>query len=405
MKLQILQHRPEFCYYVIVTMFCHIHCILCQYAGADDRMATGTDDLSSHMSSLALTEMEWDVSNQVEASTNVNHDLKHQYFQNMESDVTSRSDGGISSLMAKKPVLAQDQLQRFRNFFQSDINHPMTQSSVVGSSCATTISVHSTSAPAINSTTYCSYSHQDINPHQAAETPGDVNLISQPISKVDIVHPSHLPSKSASGVMGDRAVIASQASSSAIDTRSKVKEYGLNGQQDRVPNESDIPKNPSPLDDNLTKGKGSTGDVIDLQSQAPISKSSSDIKLETSKSEKQEKVVSGKGSSVPRKRNYDPDMFFKVNGKLYQKLGKIGSGGSSEVHKVISSDCTIYALKKIKLKGRDYATAYGFCQEMEYLNKLKGKNNIIQLVDYEVLTSNLKSIILIIYNSPDSHWF
>lgn len=388
---------------MIVTMFWHIYCILCPYAGADDRMATGTEDLSSHMSSLALTEMEWDVSNQVEASADVNHDLKHQYFQNMESDVTSRSDGGISSLLAKKPIPAQDQLQRFRNFLQSDINHPMTQSSVVGSSCATTISVHATSAPAINSTTYCSCSHQDMNPHLAVEIPGDVNLNSQPISKLDIVQPLHLPSKSASEVMIDQAAIAAQSSSSVIDTRSKVKEYEFNVQQGRVPNERDAPKNRSTHDDNSTKGKGSTGDVINLQPQAPIAKSSSDIKLEISKSEKQEKVASGKGSSAPRRKNYDPEMFFKVNGKFYQKLGKIGSGGSSEVHKVISSDCTIHALKKIKLKGRDYGTAYGFCQEIEYLNKLKGKNNIIQLVDYEVLTSNLKSIILIIYISHASH--
>jgi serine/threonine-protein kinase TTK/MPS1 len=94
-----------------------------------------------------------------------------------------------------------------------------------------------------------------------------------------------------------------------------------------------------------------------------------------------------KGEKERHKRNYDPNVFFKVNGKLYQKLGKIGSGGSSEVHKVISSDCIIYALKKIKLKGRDYPTAYGFCQEIEYLNKLKGKSNIIQLIDYEVPSS------------------
>lgn len=102
------------------------------------------------------------------------------------------------------------------------------------------------------------------------------------------------------------------------------------------------------------------------------------------------------GASRPNKvekerhrKNYDPNVFFKVNGKLYQKLGKIGSGGSSEVHKVISSDCIIYALKKIKLRGRDYPTAYGFCQEIEYLNKLKGKSNIIQLIDYEVTDKSL----------------
>ncbi|KAG0547979.1 hypothetical protein BDA96_01G127600 [Sorghum bicolor] len=96
-----------------------------------------------------------------------------------------------------------------------------------------------------------------------------------------------------------------------------------------------------------------------------------------------------KGQKERHKKNYDPNVFFKVNGKLYQKLGKIGSGGSSEVHKVISSDCIIYALKKIKLRGRDYPTAYGFCQEIEYLNKLKGKSNIIQMIDYEVTDKSL----------------
>ncbi|KAG2546547.1 serine/threonine-protein kinase MPS1-like isoform X5 [Panicum virgatum] len=99
-----------------------------------------------------------------------------------------------------------------------------------------------------------------------------------------------------------------------------------------------------------------------------------------------------KGEKERHKRNYDPNVFFKVNGKLYQKLGKIGSGGSSEVHKVISSDCIIYALKKIKLKGRDYPTAYGFCQEIEYLNKLKGKSNIIQLIDYEQMLEAVNTI-------------
>ena len=97
---------------------------------------------------------------------------------------------------------------------------------------------------------------------------------------------------------------------------------------------------------------------------------------------------STRGEKVPRKKKYDSDSFFKVNEKLYQKLGKIGSGGSSEVYKVITSDCTIYALKKIILKGRDYPTAYGFCQEIEYLKNLRGRSNIIQLIDYEVQNFN-----------------
>ena len=70
-----------------------------------------------------------------------------------------------------------------------------------------------------------------------------------------------------------------------------------------------------------------------------------------------EKVGISRETSTSRKKHYDPDAFFLVNNKIYQKLGKIGSSGSSEVHKVMSSECTIYALKKINLKGRDYYTA------------------------------------------------
>jgi hypothetical protein len=73
-----------------------------------------------------------------------------------------------------------------------------------------------------------------------------------------------------------------------------------------------------------------------------------------------------------------------VNDRRYDKIGKIGKGGSSEVFKVIASDCSIYALKRISLKGRDFTSARGFCQEIEYLQRLKGKRHIIQLIDFEV---------------------
>lgn len=324
-------------------------------------------------------EMEWDVSNQVEVSNVINDETKQQNFQNMESDVTSRSDGAVTSL-AKRAMVVQDQLHQLRNF----LNQPATQSSVVGPSCATTTSVHSTSAPMLNSTTYCSRLHTESGSQAAVEPLRDSNANSQHVTPRNLEQLSHPLLKDTSAMLIDLRATATQPSTSAI--HSQFKELDLpKEQKGSMPEAHDIANNPSLVVDKPAKERGPADDGTDVQSQRPMSRNpSSNVKLEPSKPENKEKVASSKGTSVPRKRSYDPDLFFKVNGKLYQRLGKIGSGGSSEVHKVISSDCTIYALKKIKLKGRDYGTAYGFCQEILYLNKLKGKNNIIQLIDYEV---------------------
>nr|KYP44569.1 putative serine/threonine-protein kinase mps1 [Cajanus cajan] len=236
-----------------------------------------------------------------EASIEFNQHMKNQNVQQVESETSLISEGGKSSLLPKRTIVTQDHLHQFKNF----LSQPATHSSIVGPSCPTTTSVHSTSAPMLNSITHCSHSYTN---------------------RMSI----------------DQVASAVQACTSLVDAELTFKQSN------------------------------------------PYKDQQGYVKLESSKLAKQDKNASSKGSSGTRKKTYDPDLFFKVNGKLYQRLGKIGSGGSSEVHKVISSDCTIYALKKIKLKGRDYATAYGFCQEIEYLNRLKGKNNIIQLIDYEV---------------------
>ncbi|KAH7447495.1 hypothetical protein KP509_01G109000 [Ceratopteris richardii] len=102
------------------------------------------------------------------------------------------------------------------------------------------------------------------------------------------------------------------------------------------------------------------------------------------------KSVAGDAAMQPRKQG-ENEHFVWVNRRRYQKLKKIGRGGSSEVYKVIDRDGDIYALKRIKLKGRDYATAYGFYQEIELLTKLQGKNYIIRLIDHEVTDKNLFS--------------
>ncbi|XP_006351871.1 serine/threonine-protein kinase mph1 isoform X2 [Solanum tuberosum] len=316
-------------------------------------------------------EMDWDVGNQMEAVTAASQVLRDQNIHTTDVD-----GNGNSSLLANRTLGVADQIHQFRNFLRNDLSHPMTQASVVGSSCTTTTLINSTSAPMLNSTTYCPQSHLASN---SMESLGERKLKSE-----HLMQSSYPVPKNENRLSADQTAIA--VPSSTTETDSEVKRPNLaEGPKNSMLIKGDMPKDTSPLEDNSAKEC-----VTDIQSEAPLSKvSSSNMKLEPSKSEKQEKSVGSKATSSSRKKGYDPDTFFKVNGKLYQRLGKIGSGGSSEVHKVIASDCSIYALKKIKLKGRDYATAYGFCQEIEYLKRLKGKNNIIQLIDYEVTDKNL----------------
>ena len=44
----------------------------------------------------------------------------------------------------------------------------------------------------------------------------------------------------------------------------------------------------------------------------------------------------------------------------------------------------IFALKRIKLQGKDTEASRGFMGEITLLQRLKGKQNIIQLIDAEV---------------------
>ncbi len=45
----------------------------------------------------------------------------------------------------------------------------------------------------------------------------------------------------------------------------------------------------------------------------------------------------------------------------------------------------IFALKRIKLQGKDSEASKGFVDEITLLQRLRGKQNIIQLVDAEVI--------------------
>lgn len=334
--------------------------------GAVDKKATGTDNLLSHRRSLALTEMDVDISNQPEALT----------------AISLKTDGANMSTLAKRTTGLQDQMHQFRNFLNGDLNPPLTQSSV-GFSYATTTLINSSSAPVLNSTTYGSHPHRMNVSNKVLGCLVDKIINSQPMIQGNTMQPACSSSNCSVGIPSGQ--ISKGPLPSGADNAKECK-----GGTSR---ESDFRKGPPVPVDESNMGKGPSSNATELPMQPPLTENpSSNMKAEPSKPEKQDKSATNK--AAPRKRGYDPDLFFKVNGKLYQRLGKIGSGGSSEVHKVISSDCQIYALKKIKLKGRDYATAYGFCQEIMYLNKLKGKNHIIQLIDYEVTDKTLLQEVL-----------
>ena len=73
-----------------------------------------------------------------------------------------------------------------------------------------------------------------------------------------------------------------------------------------------------------------------------------------------------------------------VRGITYTKLECVGRGGSSKVYKVMAPNKKIFALKRIRLTGCDVEAANGFIDEIMLLTKLRGKSNIIQLIDSEV---------------------
>lgn len=72
-----------------------------------------------------------------------------------------------------------------------------------------------------------------------------------------------------------------------------------------------------------------------------------------------------------------------VNGKSYVRGGLIGKGGSCKVFKITDEEGTIFALKKVKLRGQDVAVVEGYKNEIILLNKLKANDRIIRLYDAE----------------------
>lgn len=75
-----------------------------------------------------------------------------------------------------------------------------------------------------------------------------------------------------------------------------------------------------------------------------------------------------------------------MNKRSYLRLGVLGKGGSSWVHRVINDAGQIYAYKKVDVRGNDESDAVfdSYVNEIELLRRLKGSPYIIELIDAEI---------------------
>ncbi|CAN6466944.1 unnamed protein product [Victoria cruziana] len=367
---------------------------------ADLKMATGTGtgSSSSYFTSLAFTENDNNES-QMKQPAFENGDRKERVDMIVGVAASKEAHMGTmgSSLKPNADVLAH----KIMSFGGKETMNSMTVSSAP-------TSIQCTSAAPLNYMTYNPSVYDDINFKVDVQTQGESGANVK--SKKELMVASHFDklnlstnssSHPASNCLATEGAESMQMSLSSIPHTSSTVQDQVplvplsQSKKEAVHPSHGCPNRQNPKDEEkLVRGKQvsrSDNAVVNdnARPKPPKTSSVSNTNMDHSNVANAGKVASSKETGVSRKRNYDPDVFFKVNGKLYQKLGKIGSGGSSEVYKVISSDCTIYALKKIKLKGRDFSTAYGFCQEIKYLNRLRGKKNIIQLIDYEVTDKRL----------------
>ena len=90
-----------------------------------------------------------------------------------------------------------------------------------------------------------------------------------------------------------------------------------------------------------------------------------------------------------------------VRGVKYLKLECVGQGGTCKVYKVLCPKRKTYALKRIRLQGREKETIAGFMDEIRLLQSLRGKDNIIQLVDAEVCKTEGLIYVVLEYGEID----
>lgn len=82
----------------------------------------------------------------------------------------------------------------------------------------------------------------------------------------------------------------------------------------------------------------------------------------------------------------DPNRHVVLNDRSYLRLNVLGKGGSSSVYQVLGENGSLYAYKRVDIKGSDESEDVmdSYINEIELLNRLKGSSHIIELIDATV---------------------
>jgi serine/threonine-protein kinase TTK/MPS1 len=186
-----------------------------------------------------------------------------------------------------------------------------------------------------------------------------------------------------------------------IESKEKKNDFVLSARRRRGKNENNIIvnlnnniNNNKEIDDNeklllkLRKNRLSNQSPNDIEAEGKVSVKSNEIPNSEKKMslnqavEKSNEDYETKNASVMRTPK--EDLIIKVNDIEYTIISIIGKGGSSKVYRAFTPEKEIVALKKVKLSGVTNNTRQGFLNEVSLLKKLKGKPNIIQIIDSEI---------------------
>ncbi|OXH30896.1 serine/threonine-protein kinase TTK/MPS1 [Cryptococcus neoformans] len=151
--------------------------------------------------------------------------------------------------------------------------------------------------------------------------------------------------------------------------------------QGNSPRSSDVGKSASPPYRNLRAARPPP--VTESRRNAPMVSTATAVSAPASHPMMSSEILQPPPTqSVPQGKT-----LFHVNGVPYERLQRLGKGGSSTVYSVLYSGPKkriIYALKVVQLDRADSETYQSYTNEIELLKRLRGHDRVIQLIDHQI---------------------